>query len=228
MTVEKITNHEEQALAKRLEQWIDKPNLESAIKSLVGGYQEIETMFCDLNEKRIDINNSEGEQLDQIGTIVGQTRQGLTDEFYRILLLAKIAINVSNGEPERIISIAKLLTNAEFIHYINHRQHDISIGSDGVINPLTADFILRALQRATVASVRVTRLCIYDGDDSFAFDGPNVNSPGLGFGTTADSNVGGQFGQCYEITDLFSFDGSNTGDGGFGTIADPLVGGVFE
>jgi hypothetical protein len=59
-------------------------------------------------------------------------------------------------------------------------------------------------------------------------EGNNINSPGLGFGTINDVNVGGKLGQCYNIKNKFSFNGNNSVDSGFSTIHDPLVGGVFE
>ena len=223
-----IDNHIEQGLERRLEQWADKTNLEKVLNALIAGTQEIETMFFDLLNKRLDLNQAVGEQLDQVGLIVGQDRLNFDDDFYRILLLARIGINVSNGEPERIIDTIKLLTSASFIHYINLKKAEISIGSDGIINPLTVEFLITNLQRVVMGGVRVNQLCIYDPDEAFAMDGTNTKTVGKGFGTNSDLNVGGKFGQCYNIKNKFSFNGNNTSDSGFGTNADPLVGGVFE
>jgi len=224
----KINNHIEQGLDRRREQWKDKPNLEKAIRATIGGVQELEDVFFDLCDKRLNINDAEGFQLDQIGTIVGQERLGFDDPFYRILLLARIGANVSNGEPERIIDTLKLLTTADFVHYMNLNNAEIGIGSDGIINPLTVEFLINNLQRVVVGGARVNYLCIYDPVDAFAMDGVNVNSPAKGFGTVADNSVGGKFGQCYNIKNKFSFSGNNTVDGGFGTVQEPLVGGVFD
>lgn len=224
----KIDNHVEQGLERRLEQWKDKTNLEKVLIALSTGYQEIEGMFFDLCDKRLNINEAEGEQLDQIGTIVGQERLGFDDDFYRILLQARIGANVSNGEAERVIDTIKLLTQADFVHYMNLDNAEIAIGSDGIINPLTVDFLITNLQRVVMAGVRVNYLCIYDGEDSFSMDGTNSKTIGKGFGTINDTSLGGKFGQCYNIKNKFSFSGNNTSDGGFGSIHDPLVGGVME
>lgn len=223
----KITNHTEQGLDRRREQWRNKPNLEKAIKALIGGTQEIEEMLFDLNDKRLNLNQAEGWQLDQFGTIVRQSRMEFNDDFYRILLLARIGINISNGEPERIIDTLKLLTRANFIHYMNLNEYEIAMGSDGVINPLSVDFLISNLQKVVMGGVRVNYLCIYDPDEAFAFDGTNTKTVGKGFGTIADVNVGGKLGQCYSIKNKFSFTGNNTSDSGFGSIADPLIGGVL-
>lgn len=225
--ITKINNHVEKGLDRRLEQWKDKPNLEGMIESQITGFQEIEDVAFDLRDLRLSIPDAEGFQLDQIGTIVGQGRLNFDDAFYRILLQARIGINVSNGDPERIIDTAKLLTSANFVHYMNLGGAEIAIGSDGIINPLTVEFLLGNLNRVVMGGVRVNYLCIYDGEDSFSLAGNNTKTIGKGLGTIADINVGGKLGQCYNIKNKFSLSGNNTSDQGLGTIREPLVGGVL-
>lgn len=224
----KIDNHIEQGLDRRLEQWKDKENLEGIIRALITGAQSLENTFFDLCDARLGVFEASGAQLDQIGILVGQERLNFDDDFYRILLLARIGANVSNGEPERIIDTLKLLTAADFVHYMNLNNAEIAVGSDGIINPLTVEFLITNLQRVVMGGVRVNYLCIYDPIEAFSMAGVNAKSPGLGFGTTADNSIGGKFGQCYNIKKKFSFDGNNASDGGFGTIQDPLVGGAME
>lgn len=225
--INQINDHVEKGLERRLQQWVDKPNLEKIIRSLITGKQELENTFFDLRNKRLGIFEAEGEQLDQIGQIVGQGRLNFDDDFYRILLLARVGANVSNGEPERIIDTIKLLTSADFVHYMNLNNAEIAVGSDGVINPLTVEFLITNLERVVMGGVRVNYLCIYDPTEAFAIAGPNAKTVGKGFGTIADNSIGGKFGQCYTIKNKFSFSGNNTSDSGFGTIYDPLVGGVL-
>ncbi len=226
--IPKIDDYVTEGLDLLREQWKGKENLSAAIASLIAGDQELEDVFFQLCNERLDLDVAVGEQLDQYGAIVGQARLNFDDDFYRILIRARIGINISNGEPERIIETAKLLTSATNVHYLNIGGAELDIGSDGVINPLSVDFLLINLGRVVMGGVRVNNLCIYDPDEAFAIDGGNTISPGAGFGTLSDPLVGGKFGQCYNIKNKFSFDGNNTGDEGFGTIQDPLVGGVFE
>ena len=225
--ITKIENHVELALERRLEQYLDKPNIEALIEIHSEGYQELENVFEDLRTKRLNIADAEGYQLDQIGLIINQPRMNFDDVFYRILLFARIGINVSNGEPERIINTLKLLTRANFVHYMNNGRAEIEVGSDGVINPLSVEFLISNLQKVVVGGVRVNNLRIYSPTEAFALDGPNQKTIGLGLGTIADSEVGGTFGQLYTIKNKFSFAGNNTSDGGLGSIYDPLVGGVL-
>ena len=222
-----IENHVEDALERRMEQWKDKPNMESFLRALFGGYQDLETVFFDLINKRLDIFEAEGVQLDNLGKIVGQERLGFDDDFYRILILARIGINISSGEPERIISTAKLLTKANYIHYMNLLNGEIAIGSDGVINPLTVEFLLTNLQRVAMGGTRIDYLSIYDKTEAFSVNGTNPKTIGKGFGTIYDDTVGGKSASAYTIKNKFSFSGNNTNDSGFGSIYDPLVGGVI-
>lgn len=224
----KITNHQSLAFARFLEQWKKKPNMESAIRAIVGGYPEMETLFFDLIEKRFDISLAEGEQLDVLGVIVGQERLGFDDAFYRILLQVRIGINVSEGDPERIISIAKLLTGASFIHYMNLDDGEVAIGTDGTIDLVTKNFMLTNLAKVLMAGVRLDYVATYEKDEAFAVTGPNANAAAKGFGTIADVNAGGKLATINIVTTKFSFGGSTVGDNGFGTIVDPLVGGVLS
>lgn len=227
MQITKIENHIDEALSRRLEQWIGKPNMEKVLTIHAGGYQELENTLINLRDKTFSIDDSEGFQLDLIGELVGQARMGFDDAFYRILLYARIGINISNGEPERIINTLKLLTKAKFIHYMNLRGGEIAIGSDGVINPLSVEFLISNIQRVVMGGVRVNYLAMYDGEDSFALEGANQKTIGKGLGSIYDASAGGKLAQSYTIKNKFSFSGNNTSDGGLGSIYDPLVGGVF-
>ena len=222
-----ITDHKKLAFARFLEQWKNKPNMEKTIRALVGGYSEMETMFFQILDETFDIDAAIGAQLDVLGIIVGQERLGFIDDFYRILLRARIGINISEGEPERIISTAKILTGATFLHYMNLRNGEVAIGTDGIIDVVTKDFLLKNLQRVLMGGVRLDYVATYEKDEAFAFSGINVTASAKGFGTTVDALVGGKFAEINVIKDKFSFDGNAAGDGGFGDIADPLVGGVF-
>lgn len=226
--ITKIENHVELGLERRLQQWKEKPNLKKAIRALISGNQELENSLYELLNNRTELDLVSGKQLDQFGTIVGQERLGFDDDFYRILLLARIGINISNGEPERIIDTLKLLTKANFIHYMNLNYGEIAVGSDGVINPLTVEFLIQNLQKVVMGGVRVNYLCMYDKDEAFSLDGTNQKSIGKGFGTINDTSIGGKLAQSYRIKNKFSFGGGNTNDDGFGTINDPLVGGTLE
>lgn len=227
MEISKIENHVEQALDRRLEQYKNKPNIENIISIHAEGYQSLEDVLFDLKEKRINIFEAEGVQLDNIGRFVGQDRMNFDDDFYRILIFARIGINVSDGDGERVINTAKLLTKAQFVHYMNLGLAEIAVGSDGMVNPLTVDFLITNLEKVAMGSVRVAYLAIYDGDDSFSVDGKNKKTIGKGLGSINDENSGGKLAKINTVKPKFALAGNNSSNGGLGTIYDPLIGGVF-
>jgi hypothetical protein len=57
----------------------------------------------------LDIDESEGAQLDNIGRIVGQPRNGIDDETYRLYLSARILANKSTGTVDDIFKVMRAL-----------------------------------------------------------------------------------------------------------------------
>ena len=58
------------------------------------------------------LDSAVGDQLDKLGAIVGQGRQGMLDSLYRTFIKGKIAVNRSNGWASDMINIASLLDPA--------------------------------------------------------------------------------------------------------------------
>ena len=84
-------------------------NLKALATALYGNQvQEIEDALRELLYG-FDIDQSVGDQLDVIGSIVGQDRLGKSDDDYRIDIKIKIGINTSEGDIEKIITIWRLL-----------------------------------------------------------------------------------------------------------------------
>ncbi|NIQ92439.1 MAG: hypothetical protein GWN93_27040 [Deltaproteobacteria bacterium] len=109
MSVVKITDHEAQALGRLITQFKESTKLKGVISSFVSGQQDLEDVFCDVDVSR-QLDVATGQQLDNIGEIVGRARGGLSDEKYRLQLYGQIGINVSKGTPEDLISIFNILT----------------------------------------------------------------------------------------------------------------------
>lgn len=61
-----------------------------------------------------DIDNAEGQALDDIGTNINQHRGVATDEVYRILLKSKIARNLSDGSINTIIRVLAVALSVPF------------------------------------------------------------------------------------------------------------------
>lgn len=176
--ITKITDMTEQAVDRLVSQFKGKSRIEGLVESLCGGSQDMEDELYKLLTLRW-VSSATGAQLDIIGEIVGQDRQGRTDTPYRIAILAKIGINTSRGVPEQVIAVFGLLFGATDIMLLEFFPGVVDIFAD--VN------ILFQLQG--------------DGEGAFAFDG---GLDGLGFGDVFDTTVGGTFATLF-LYDIASF-----------------------
>jgi len=60
-----------------------------------------------------DLNAAEGEILDRMGSIVGETRDGRDDEEFRLFIKIAISKNISSGSIPEIIQIAKVISGTQ-------------------------------------------------------------------------------------------------------------------
>lgn len=131
MSITQITTHNTDALARLLYQYKDSANIKSFLTAIFGTQvQELEDAIYSIFSA-LDIQNVEGDQLDQVGTIVGQERYGVDDVEYRIRLLARIGKNVSEGDIERVISVWRLFSPMSVeTHLVEHFPAEVAIYSD--------------------------------------------------------------------------------------------------
>jgi hypothetical protein len=94
------------AIANLYGQFQGAPNMNAIVASYAIQAQELETVFISLIVNTM-LPTAEGEQLDVLGRIVGEERQGRSDDDYRIAIGARIRSNVSNASVEDIIAVLK-------------------------------------------------------------------------------------------------------------------------
>lgn len=174
MTITKITNHIEQAKARLIQQFKEKTNIESIIEVFGQQAQAIEDTLIDLLNNR-SIDTATQTNLDRIGATLNEQRFGLSDANYRIVLYAKIARNFSEGTPEDLIRIYKLLVQADKVLYAEGGYADVYLTA---LNP---QFGLSGEQGTLLTYAPY-----------FAFFGDNGTNS-AGFGNTTDPNAGGFF-----------------------------------
>jgi hypothetical protein len=85
-------------------QFQNAPVMTGIVASYAVQAQELETLFVNLIILRA-LPNAENAQLDVLGKIVGEERQGRTDDEYRIGIGARIKGNKANGSIEDIIAV---------------------------------------------------------------------------------------------------------------------------
>lgn len=106
----KITDHVVQALARRSQQFKNKTKYENLLSALTQEVQPMEDALWQLFTERT-IDTAIGAQLDDIGLIVGQLREGLSDSDYRRLVRARISVNNSQGLVADLIGVSVLIVD---------------------------------------------------------------------------------------------------------------------
>src|SRR5687768_2287297 len=111
--IEKITDHETEALDRNLTQFKKKPNFEALITIACTQVQEIEDIGYDMIEKRFLVNAT-GVTLNKYGEMVNEPRPfsgeaSTDDDKYRTLIFSRIAANTSFGTRPDIYNILGIL-----------------------------------------------------------------------------------------------------------------------
>jgi len=111
MTLTKTDDHVAEALDHLIQKFKGKERVAALITSYVEQIQDLEDALWGVLLGR-QIDNAVGEQLDGLGSIVGEDRNGKTDDQYRIAIRTRILINASSGTAEDAIGILKAATGS--------------------------------------------------------------------------------------------------------------------
>lgn len=190
MGYSRILDHTRAALDRLAEQYKGKPLLEGVIRVLSTRVQKAEDVLWQLFLQMRDIDNAEGAQLDVIGKIVGQPRDGSLDPEYRKRIRARIRANKSHGTPPDLMAVFDVLWEGLYTYrYVPQYQAGFAWR---ILDPVTDGLInlyLGFLRDAKSAAVRGILEWQYHADaDTFSF----ADGPGLGFGDASDPDVGGR------------------------------------
>lgn len=175
-----VEDHANDGLDLLLEQFKGKPNLEAWLAVLLGQVQDIEAALWQLLTER-DIDNAYGAQLDGLGSIVGERRNGREDEVYRTAIRVRVAVLRSNGRVEELIAILVLLFGTELDVWIRESQMalEVELRSETGVNTTPA-LVIRILRAAKAGGVRL--------DLGYAVGDPDAT---LRWGDYEGSDVGG-------------------------------------
>lgn len=108
MTIAAVTNVAERGLSRLIEQWKDKPRMRAWVSSYLDEVQELRDAGWDVLVSRL-IDDGTGVQLTTIGRLVGQERTNEDDDRFRVLVRARIAVNMSRGRWGDILRVARIL-----------------------------------------------------------------------------------------------------------------------
>lgn len=181
MSLQHVTDHADVAASQLTEQFRNKTRIVSLCKSWVAQAQALEDQAYTLQVQRA-IATATGANLDVLGALVGQPREGRTDQHYRLWIEGRVLVNKSRGKTPQLIAIAAKLCEgpvelreyqpATFIMYSNSPIP----GTDGVE-------IAKMLKLAKAAGVAM-QFVWFDVNYAFRFSptGSEVLSSAHGFG----------------------------------------------
>lgn len=170
------------ALARLIEQY-RSATLQPNIQALVGVFAAETQVLTDAASSLAtitSIDDSQGVQLDNIGAIVGEPRQGFDDVPYRLHLKARVLLNRSSGTIPEILALFELLLgDAVTLTLTEGYPAGFTLAVGGMpVDDTLAGYLWAFLQEAKDAGVRAILEWSPDDDSStFCFAGGN----GLGF-----------------------------------------------
>lgn len=187
MTITKKTTHVAEAQGNIVEQFKGKTNLETLIGIYVAQLQEIENALDQIRTETDDIEVAVGQQLDNIGEIVGEERGGRSDAQYRTALKVRIAINVSSGTVEDLLGVVSLLQPDLSLELVQSQPAAFVISVLDPIDPDVVDIdqIGTIVGDAKAGGVRGLIEFVTTGGKQFDLVGLGFDGPG--FGVTVES-----------------------------------------
>lgn len=176
--METITDHAEQAAALLATQFRDKPKLRGLVQAKARQDQAVESALAQLHASSLDTD--EGAQLDGLGAIVGEPRQGASDATYRNRIRARVRLNVGSGTAEDMIAIASLLSPpGALVEVVEEFPAAMTVRVLGVrVTAEDGAFLARILRQARAGGVRlITEWGEVDPAQLFRLDaGPGLDS----------------------------------------------------
>jgi hypothetical protein len=189
----------------RLPAQFRKPRIQAVVRAFANQIQKHEQTFYDLWFRRM-LDNAEDVDLDNIGAIVGEARQGWEDDEYRRYIRARIKTLRSDGRIETLIAILVLLfeLDAADLGNIDVREYYPAAIVIETIFRVTADgeYINRGfLQKAKPAGVNLQYVAwtntfantFFNNDDVAPF----LNGAAQGYADDGGAVAGGSYSSRY-------------------------------
>lgn len=155
-------------LAGRINQ---KPLVEALLSALPNQLSILELTLDQLKNER-SIDTAIGIQLDKVGEIVGEARQGRDDETYRQYIRFRVFVNISKGRPHDLSYATRFATQADDVQYIEFFPAQVIMFSDGYAANITTPLLLQDVSPAAIFDVP---LVVSFGEEPFRTSMPNMD-----------------------------------------------------
>lgn len=188
-----VTTHVADGTA-RLARQFRRETIEAVLTPWLAQVQELESAAWDCYALGID--NSEGDALDQIGSVLRSPRPtGMSDEHYRWILRALVIALRSSGTGDDLVrAMRELMGGTSLAFYVN--EH---FPADIVVEPVAATTLQASVIKAVLSRVKMggVGLQVIDvpSGDTFAFSTlttRGISASARGLGDSTDDTVGGK------------------------------------
>lgn len=178
-------------LDRLITQYKNKPRLRALLQSYL---DELEELNIAREQVRVAfrLGDAFGAQLDILGKIVGAARQGFSDDAYEQLIRAYIRAQKSEGKPEDIYAVFRILLDSGDVMLLDEyypMSFVLRLASDAGLNLTVLTSLLQMAKpqavRASLVYGRKTRVF------KTAPGATSVLNSSIGLGDIADANKGG-------------------------------------
>lgn len=151
------------------EQYKDTANLNAILEVLASPFDDLKVVYNDL-KNLLNLEDVEGAQLDLIGNLVGEKRNGREDAEYLIGIRFKIFKNTSKALVDDVVKALKFITQADLVVYSDNPPASYTIYTNG---KTLASNINEMIDKLSAAGVS---LIVYASDGEFPFIATEVST----------------------------------------------------
>lgn len=175
--------HAEEAISHLIELFKNGPRNQTILQAIGVQLQELEEAAADVLVGFF-VDTAVGDQLDILGRVVGETRQGRTDNDYRAAVRVRILVNMSDGKVEQLLAIARGLVPEATVALVEVYPMSIRL-EFSTLGTTSLRTVFSILKQAKAAGVRL--LVSYGPPTIGAVDG----APAGGIVGAVDGNPAG-------------------------------------
>ena len=149
-----VTNHSARATRRLIKFFQDKPRVLALLHAFSDEIQELEDFAWLYYTAPRDLDTAGGALLDRLGAIVNVPRAGRSDTDYRAAIRVEILVLSSDGKPDQLYAIAKLLVPAASVRITENYPAAFQLAFTS-FGTFTGAYLLSILRRAKAAGVRM-------------------------------------------------------------------------
>lgn len=198
MTLVRETEHVSRGLSNLLEQYKGRPRMEAWIASFLEEVQELSDAAWSVLVSRA-VTDATSAQLTTLGKLVGQERTDEDDDRYRVLVVARIRINRSNGHWRDVLAVYNLISAVRKRFFrVGNANLFFEMLDEPDIDPV---LLVRMLRQAKAAGVGLALVApAYEMDHALLFISVGDESEAShAFTDTSSSFEAGEFADAVTI-----------------------------